>query len=207
MRALLGTCLAVVAFVVVGLAIASSADAAQSTRPRLSAPPAGASTVDGGTSYAGCAGAGFSGSVCKSGGATTPLTIDAGVVFTTAGAAITVTDNTAAHIVIQGPGASQVITMDSSTYGIIIQMDPTHAIYVDTGSTQIVGPLKATDAANKGTLTMSGGTATATVASGAICTCAYKSTGAHTLVPDCAVSSTTLTINADDTKLVNYTCL
>ncbi len=68
------------------------------------------------------------------------------------------------------------------------------------------GGVQASSTLTRGLITLSTGTGTATVLSGAICTCGLN-TSAGTAAPKCSVAATTLTATGTGSDVISYVCL
>ncbi len=68
-----------------------------------------------------------------------------------------------------------------------------------------VGPMHSVSTLSVGAITLSGGTGTATVFSGAKCVCSEQTTAANGV--KCSVSATTLTATGTNTDVITYLCL
>lgn len=101
-----------------------------------------------------------------------------------------------------GPGGS-INQLNNGGVDIVLVGASSNAVYIwDTINTNW-GLISYMTASNKGTIALSGGTATATVQAGAVCTCTDMTAVAAV---QCAISSTTLTLTGTGTDTIAYLC-
>lgn len=101
-----------------------------------------------------------------------------------------------------GPGSSN-NQLNNGGVDIVLVGSSSNAVYIwDTINTNW-GLISYTTASNKGTVALAGGTATATVQSGAVCTCTDTTAVAAV---QCSVTTTTLTLHGTGTDVIAYIC-
>lgn len=101
------------------------------------------------------------------------------------------------------PPGSSINQLNNGGVDIVLIGSSSNAVYIwDTVNTNW-GLISYQTAANKGTIALSGGTATATVQTGAACTCTDTTAVAAV---QCSISSTTLTLTGTGTDVIAYLC-